>query len=56
MKSDKTLYIIYAGIWYSIKKIDGCANNLGKTSTSKIGEPMSWLGDIKCQQFWHEII
>ena len=31
-------YIIYADIESSIRKIDGCANNPGKFSTTKIGK------------------
>ena len=31
-------YIIYADIESSIKRIDGCANNPEKSSTTKIGE------------------
>ena len=38
MKSDKMLYIIYADMESSIKKLDGCANNPGHSSTTKIGE------------------
>ena len=41
MKSDKMPYIIYAGIESLIKKIDGCANNPEKYSTTKIGEHIS---------------
>ena len=38
MKSDKIPYIIYADIDSLIKKINGCANNPEKSSTTKIGE------------------
>ena len=38
MKSDKMSYIIYADLESLIKKIDGCANNPEKSSTTKIGE------------------
>ena len=38
MKSDKMPYIIYADLESSIKKIDGCANNPEKPSTTKIGK------------------
>ena len=38
MKSDKMPYIIYADLESLIKKIDGCANNLEKPSTTKIGK------------------
>ena len=38
MKSDKIPYIIYADIESLIRKIDGCANNPEKSSTTKIGE------------------
>ena len=38
MKSDETSYIIYADIESLIRKIDGCANNPAKSSTTKIGE------------------
>ena len=38
MKSDKRSYIIYADIESIIKKIDGCANNPEKQSTTKIDE------------------
>ena len=30
-------YIIYADMKYLVKKIDGCANNPEKSSTTKIG-------------------
>ena len=36
-KSNKMPYIIYADIESLIKKIDGCANNPEKSSTTKIG-------------------
>ena len=50
LKSDKMPYIIYADIESLILKIDGCANNPEKSSTTKIGEhnpcgysmPKSW--------------
>ena len=35
MKSDKIAYIIYADIESLIRKIDGCANNPEKSSTTK---------------------
>ena len=38
MKSDKMPYIIYADLESLIKKIDGCANNPEKPSTTKIGK------------------
>ena len=38
VKSDKMPYIIYAGLESFIKKIDACANNLEKSSTTKIGK------------------
>ena len=38
MKSDKMPYIIYADIEFLIRKIDGCANNLEKSSTTKVVE------------------
>ena len=38
MKSDEMLYIIYADLESLIKKLDGCANNPEKSSTTKIGE------------------
>ena len=41
MKSDKTPYTIYAGIESLIRKIDGCANHLENSSTTKIGEHIS---------------
>ena len=37
VKSDKMLYIIYADIESLTRKIDGCENNLEKSSTKKIG-------------------
>ena len=37
-KSDKMSYIIYADIKSLIRKIDGCANNPEKSSTTKLGE------------------
>ena len=42
MKPDKMPQIIYDDIEFLIRKIDGCANNPEKSSTSKIGE------DIPC--------
>ena len=38
MKSDKIPYIIYTELECLIKKIDGCASNPEKSSTTKIGE------------------
>ena len=38
MKSDKMSYIIYADLEYFIKKMDRCASNLEKHSTTKIDE------------------
>ena len=38
MKSDKMSYIIYAELESFIKKMDGCASNLEKHSTTKIDE------------------
>ena len=38
MKSDKTPCIIYADLEYSIKKMDGWANDPEKSSITKIGE------------------
>ena len=38
MKSDKIPYIIYTDLECLIKKIEGCANNPEKSSTTKIGE------------------
>ena len=35
VKSDKMLYIIYADIESLTRKIDGCENNLEKSSTKK---------------------
>ena len=42
MKSDKMPYIIYAGIESLIRKIDRCANNPEKSSTTKISEHIFW--------------
>ena len=41
-------YIIYADIESLIREIDGCANNLTKSSTAKIGEhiPCGYLTSI----------
>ena len=44
MKSDKTSCIIYADLESLIKKIDGCANNPEKSSTTKIGEQIPCMG------------
>ena len=41
MKSDKMPYTTYVTIESLIKKIDGCTNNLEKSSTTKIGEHIS---------------
>ena len=38
MKSDKTLFAIYADFESYIKEIDGCVNNPEKSSTTKKGE------------------
>ena len=38
IKSDNTLYIIYADLEFLIKKIHGCGNNLEKASTTKIAK------------------
>ena len=38
MNSDKMLYIIYADSQTLLKKTDGCANNLEKSSTTKSGK------------------
>ena len=38
MKSDKMPYIIYADIDSLIRKMDGCADNPEKSSTTKIGQ------------------
>ena len=38
MKTDKMPFIIYADIESLFEKIDGCANNPGNYSTTKIGE------------------
>ena len=38
VKSDKIPYIIFADIESLTKKIGECANNPGKSSTTKIGE------------------
>ena len=38
MKSDKMSQSIFADIESLIKKINGCANNLKKSSTTKIDE------------------
>ena len=35
MKSGKIVYIIYADLESLIKKVDGCANNLKISSTTK---------------------
>ena len=37
MKSDKMPYVIYDDLVSLIKKLDVCANNLEKSSTTKIG-------------------
>ena len=42
MKSGKMSYIIYADIESLIRKIDGCANNLENSSTTKISEHTPW--------------
>ena len=38
MKSDKMSYIIYAALESLIKRIDACANNPEKSSTTKVSE------------------
>ena len=47
-------YIIYAELEFLTKKIDGCAKNQEKSTTTKLGE--IFLADIQYQQFWHLII
>ena len=42
MNSNKTPYIIYADLATLIKKIDECANNPEKSSTTKIPEHTFW--------------
>ena len=42
MKSDKMPYIIYTDIESLIKKLDGCANILGNSPTTKIGEHIAY--------------
>ena len=42
LKSDKMPYIIYTNLESFVKRIDGRANILEKTSTAKLGE------DIPC--------
>ena len=42
MKPDKIPYIIYLDIESLIKQIDGCADNLENSSTTKIGEHIPW--------------
>ena len=37
-KSDETPSTIYADLEFLIKKVDGCKNNLEKSSKTKIGE------------------
>ena len=37
-KSDKTSPIIYSDFEYLITRIDGCKNNSGKSSKTKVGE------------------
>ena len=41
VKSDKMPHIIYADIESLIRKTDGCENNLGNSSTTKIDEHIS---------------
>ena len=50
MKSDKMSYATYADIGSLIRKIDRCANNPEKFSTTNIDER------IQCQQFGNLII
>ena len=42
VKPDKMPYNIYADIQSLIQKIDGCANNLEKSSTAKVGEHITF--------------
>ena len=42
MKSDKIPYIVYTDLEFFIKKLDGCADNPGKSSTIKMGEHIPW--------------
>ena len=37
-KSDKAPFIIYADLESAIGKVDGCKNNLEKSSTAKVSE------------------
>ena len=41
-KLDKTPCIIYADLESLIKKIDECANHPEKSSTTKVGDHISW--------------
>ena len=38
MQSDKMTHIIYADLESLTRKLDGCANNLERSSTMKIGD------------------
>ena len=38
MQSDKIIHIIYADLESLTRKLDGCANNLERSSTTKIGD------------------
>ena len=53
LKSDKKLYIIYTNLESLIKKIDECANNPEKSSTTKIVKNV--LAEIQCQLHGHSI-
>ena len=50
MKSEKMLYMIYADLESLIKKVDGCANNPQKSSTTKMGKhiPCGYLTSTIC--------
>ena len=48
MKSDKMPYNIYGDIKSLLKKIDGCANNLVNSSTTKIGKHISCGYSMPC--------
>ena len=55
MKSGKMPYIMYAVVESLIEKINGCANNIENSSTTKMGEHIAcgYLKSTMCPHCTH---
>ena len=55
MKSGKMPYIMYAAVESLIEKINGCANNIENSSTTKLGEHIAcgYLKSTMCPYCTH---